>query len=447
MGKSRFHLKKYFQLRILLRKIFKDAEVLLPVIHNSAWLFLDKFLRLGLGVIIGAWVARYLGPAQYGELAFVIAYIAIFQAIANLGLDGIVVRDISQHKSRAHTLLGTTFVLRLGVGILCWVGAVLAMAWANGLHDLSVKLTILVGSILVLQAADTVDLWFQSQSQSKRTTIAKFSAYLVSNGIKVVLILIKAPIEAFAVVIALEGIIAAIGLSVAYKKFPCDNKWGEVRNLAFDLIKESWPFIIGGVSIMVYMRVDQIMIKEMLGVRQLGIYAAVLPLATLWQVIPVVLNLSLAPYIARKKIESEAAYWWALERIFKAYSFIGWLICIPTLLFGGWAIQLLYGADYQEGAMVLSIYVFTNLFINMGMAQGLWMLNERKPLISLFNTLVGAIVCIAGNYFIIPLFGISGVAFVAVLSQLSSTVLTNIIFSRRIFFMQINSLITPRLKF
>ncbi|BEI42145.1 hypothetical protein PHIN10_02940 [Polynucleobacter sp. HIN10] len=277
--------------------------------------------------------------------------------------------------------------------------------------------------------------------------IAKFLAYLVSNGVKVVLILIKAPIEAFAVVIVLEGIIAAIGLSVAYKKFPCEKKWEEVRSLGFKLIQESWPFIIGGISIMVYMRVDQIMIKEMLGARQLGIYAAVLPLATLWQVFPVILNLSLAPYVARKKAESEAAYWGALEGIFKLYSFIGWLACIVTLLFGGSVIQLLYGVDYQEGVIVLAIYVFTNLFINMGMAQVLWMLNEQKSLISLLNTLVGAIVCIAGNYFVIPLFGISGVAFVAVLSTLSSAVLTNLMFSRRIFFVQINSLITPRLKF
>jgi PST family polysaccharide transporter len=58
---------------------------------------LDRMMRLALGLLIGAWVARYLGPAQYGELVYVLAYIAIFQAIANLGLDDIVVRKIGNN--------------------------------------------------------------------------------------------------------------------------------------------------------------------------------------------------------------------------------------------------------------------------------------------------------------------------------------------------------------
>jgi PST family polysaccharide transporter len=82
----------------------------------------------------------------------------------------------------------------------------------------------------------------------------------------------------------------------------------------------------------------------------------------------------------------------------------------------------------------------------MGVAQGLWMLNERKPLISLANTLTGAVVCVVGNYLLIPHFGIAGVATVAVLAQLSSAVLTNLIFSRRIFVMQIRSLAWPIFK-
>jgi PST family polysaccharide transporter len=430
-----------------LQKRLQGRHTLLAILNNSGWLFLDKLLRLGLGVVVGAWVARYLGPSQFGELAYALAYIALFQAIANLGLDGITVRDLSQNKAEAHSLLGTVFALRLGVGVLCWLSAVIGMAWLNGPQDRSVVLTALVGSGLIFQAADTVDLWFQSQSQSRRTVFAKVTAYIISSGVKVALILIGAPLVAFAAVMVLEGLLAAVGLALAYKRFPCEQRWARATNIARKLLHESWPFILSGVSIMIYMRIDQIMIKEMLGTQQLGIYAAVLPLATLWQVIPVTLNASLAPFVARKKAESEAAYWLALQKIFKVYALLGWLVCIPTIVLGHWVVALLYGPQYHEGALVLSIYVLTNLFINMGMAQGLWMLNERKPLISLANTLTGAVVCVVGNYLLIPHFGIAGVAAVAVLAQLSSTVLTNLIFSRRIFVMQIRSLAWPIFKF
>ena len=414
---------------------------LLAVLQNSGWLLLDKMLRLALGFLVGAWVARYLGPAQYGELAYVLAYITFFQVVATLGLDGIVVRDIAQNRDEANTILGTAFALRLGVGVLCWMAAICTMAWLNGINDRSVVLTALAGGSLVFQAADTVDLWFQSQSQSRRTVLAKLTAYLVSSGVKVGLIMNGAPLVAFAAVMVLDGLTTAIGLAVAYQRFPCSLRWNRAASVTRRLLSESWPFILSGISIMVYMRIDQIMIKEMLGAKELGIYAAVLPLATLWQIIPMTLNASLAPFVARKKAESEAAYWHALQKIFKAYALLGWLVWIPTVVFADFAVSLLYGSQYQQGALVMSIYVFTNLFINMGVAQGLWMLNERRPIISVMNTFVGAFISVLGNWLVIPYFGISGVAGVAVFAMACSAILTNIFLSKEIFRLQILSLV------
>lgn len=426
-----------------LRRCLQGRLDLVTILQNSGWLFLDKVLRMGLGLVVGAWVARYLGPTQFGELAYVLAYIAFFQAVANLGLDGIVVREIAQNKGQAAAVLGTVFALRLGVGVICLFMAVVGMVWLNGLNDRSVTLTALAGGVLIFQAADTVDLWFQSQSQSRRTVLAKLTAYLVSNGVKVALILNSAPLTAFAAVMALDAITAAIGLALAYRRLPCANIWRQSIKTAKQLLRESWPFVFSGISIMVYMRIDQIMIKEMLGPEQLGIYAAALPLATFGQFVPMILNSSLAPFIARKKIEGDINYWNALRRIFKAYALWGWLVCIITVALAHSVIDILYGPQYRQGAVVLSIYVFTNLFINMGIAQNLWMLNERRGVIGLFNTLTGAAVCIVGNWLVIPVFGIEGVAAIAVLAQLFSTVLTNLIFSKRIFFMQIRALAWP----
>ena len=429
-----------------MRISFKTRPNHIAILKNSSWLFTDKLLRLGLGVLVGAWVARYLGPLEFGELAFALAYIALFQSIANLGLDGIAVRDITQNESEAHSLLGTVFILRLCAGFFCWLSAVVGVALLKGFFDQSVLLTALVGSSLVFQAADTVDLWFQSQSQSRLTLFAKLTTYIVSNGCRIALILVGAPLVAFASIIFLEGLLSATGLALVYKSFSCDQHWSHSKLVAKRLLHESWPFMLSGVSIVIYMRIDQIMIREMLGPQQLGIFAAVLPLATLWQVIPVILNVSLAPHIARKKEESEAAYWLALQKVFVLYALPGWLITIPTIVSANWIVAVLFGPQYSEGAKVLSIYVLTNLFINMGMAQSLWMLNEGKSTLTLVSTLTGVLVCLVGNYFAIPRYGITGVAVIAVLAQLSSAVLINIFFARRIFIMQVKSLAWPIFK-
>ena len=422
---------------------------LILAINNSGWLLFDKLVRMTLGLLVGAWVARYLGPAQYGELAYVLAYLAFFQAIALLGMDGIVVRDIVKDKECAGEILGSAFTLRIIAGSLCWVLAIIVMALMNGWQHNSVYITALAGSTLVFQVADTIDLWFQSQSQSKRTVLVKLIAYLISNGVKVILIINKAPLIAFAAVMALDAFTAAIGLIYAYQRFTCDQYWQPIRKRTFTLLKESWPFILSGLSIIIYMRIDQIMIKELLGEQSLGIYAAVLPLSMLWSFIPMTLSVSLAPLVARKKKEGQDAYINTLSAIFRGFAVLGWLICIPVALISPYIVEVLFGPAYQSASLVLSIIIFCNLFINMGIAQSLWILNEGKSKLSLYKTLIGALTCIVANFTLIPVYGIYGAAVSAVLAQSVSTILANILLCREIFYMQIKSLffIKHKMKF
>jgi PST family polysaccharide transporter len=140
------------------------------------------------------------------------------------------------------------------------------------------------------------------------------------------------------------------------------------------------------------------------------------------------------------------AYWQALGRIFQAFSLLGWLVCIPTLLLAHFIVSVLLGSEFRDGAAVLAIYVFTNLFINLGVAQGLWLLNERRPLLSLYKTLVGAVVCVLGNAALLPSLGIVGAAISAVMAQFASAVLSNVVFSRPILRLQLKSLMLPGLK-
>ncbi|MBS0860884.1 flippase [Providencia rettgeri] len=396
---------------------------------------------MGLGLLVSAWVARYLGPSQFGELAYVLAYLAFFQAISTLGMDGIIVRDIAKDKSSANKTLGTAFILRAMTGITCWFLAVCGMAYLNGWNDQSVYITAFAGATLVFQAADTVDLWFQSQSQNKRTVAVKLSAYIFANGIKVILILSKAPLLAFAAVVTLETFTIACGLFYAYKKYPCEQPWRKLKQQASVLLHESWPFMISGLSIVIYMRVDQLMIKYYLGDIELGIYAAILPLATLWQFIPMTLSVSLAPIVAQSKAKGDDDFYKTLSYIFRLFAALGWLICIPVALLSHFIVNLLFGSAYLPGANVLFIIIFTNLFINMGVAQSLWIINERKSKLSLYKTAMGAIVCVSANLILIPLYGIIGAAFSAVLAQSVSAIISNLLLSNKIFLMQIKSLL------
>src|ERR1051325_10626811 len=100
------------------------------IVGNTGWLLADRILRLGVGLFVGVWVARYLGPEQFGLYNYALAFAGLFGAFATLGLDSIVVRDIVSNPANKNEVLGTAFVLKLiggGGSLLMALGAIVLM--------------------------------------------------------------------------------------------------------------------------------------------------------------------------------------------------------------------------------------------------------------------------------------------------------------------------------
>ncbi len=413
------------------------------ILKNSIWIISDKILRLLIGLIIGAWVARYLGPKLFGTLSYVVSYITLFQAVASFGIDAIVVRDLTKQKNISGEIIASTFFLKLISGIVAWMCAIILMGINNGLNSELVILTTIVGSSIIFQSSECFDLWFQSQSNSKKTFVAKLVAYLFTNSLKIFFILNHAPLYTFAILITLEALLIGITLFLSFLKSPTDSKLVVSKKIVISLIKEGWPLMLSSLFVAVYMRIDQILIKSFIGEKKLGIYSAILPLSNIWQFIPISLGVSLAPFVTKAKNESEESYWKMLDKIFSAFSLLAWIVIIPTIIFSKFIINILYGDQYIEGALILSIYIFTNLFINLGVAQNLWLINDNKVLISLYKTLIAAIFSLLCNLFFIPRFGLIGAATIAVFSQSVSAIFSNVFFSKKILKLQLRSIFYP----
>lgn len=410
---------------------FEDA------LKNSGWLFLDKGIRAVLGLLVGAWIARYLGPSQFGELAYYLAIIAILQSVTTLGMDGVVVREIAKTPGMANSILGTALWMRLLAGIVCWILVLIGFAITNRADNQGLWILGIVGASLLFQSSDVIDLWFQGRSQNKRGVYAKLSAYLLGNAIKVALIYLGAELMAFAIVVAVEAVFVSIALYVSYRYYPCKDSWLKSWALARQLIAESWPYLLSVTSIMIYMRVDQIMIKEILGEYELGLYSAVLPFATVWNVMPMIICAVLMPYLSRTRVESKYDFDRYLMYLFRSF----WLISIGLVLLinlcSAFIIGTIYGSAYQEAIPVLNIYILTIIPIFLGVAQNIWIVNERKANMLLLQTAVGAAASITLNFIFIPLWGLEGAAIAAVLSQFISAVLINLVIAKKLFMMQL----------
>ena len=406
-------------------------------IHNSGWLLFDKLARIIIGLFVGAWVARYLGPNAYGEVAYALAYLAFFQVAVYLGLDGIIVRDISKYPTRSGEILGTALFMRMITGVISWAIAIVGLMLANGWHDQTVFLMLIAGSALVFQPADTIDLWFQSQSQSRRTVIAKLTSFFISNGVRVLLVTQNASVAWFVFVVAIDAMMSSLGLVAIYRLANFRLYWVWNFSVAKKLLRESWPYTLSSLSVMVYMRFDQILIKGMLGSKALGLYAVILPLSNVWNMIPIVICSSLAPIIARRKSESEDEYYKVLLFIFRSFLLVSLSLSVVIALLAIPIVNILYGESYVDSSSILAIHVFTNVPVFLGVAQGLWFTNEKRPGLMLRNTLIGGCVALIANYYFLPIMGVKGAAISAVLSFFTSGILLNFFGAREVFMMQL----------
>lgn len=424
----------------VLRLQLEGRHGLQAIVANTGWLFFDKALRITLGIVVGAWLARYLGPSRYGELAYVLAFVAIFQAIGKLGLDSIVVRDIARDPASAGEILGTTLSLRLAAGLFLWCAAIIIIALLQPGDTTALILTVILASTIVFQSTDTVDLWFQSQLQSRRTVFAKSLAYLGGNGLKVVLILLHAPLVFFASAWLLETVIASFALYIAYTKFRAHGEWRWQMQRAKLLMHEAWPYLLSSLGIMIYMRIDQIMLREMIGEKEVGIFSAAIIPSEAWYFIATTLLISVAPSISRRKKESQVAYLDSLKVFFSMMWLVSIIIAIVVSIFSSTIISLLYGDAYQSSAHVLATHIFAIIPVFLGVASNLWLTNEKRGDLAIKQTLLGAAVNITLNLYLIPLHGSVGAAISTVVSQWVSSVLVNAIFAWPLFKIQILSL-------
>ena len=395
---------------------------------NTLWMFSEQILRMIAGVLVGIWVARYLGPGQFGLFSYAVAFVSIFGTIAKLGLDGIVVRDLVHEPEKRDLYLGTAFWLKL-IGAILALGAV-AIATLFSHNDRTTNLYIfIVAAGMILQSFEVIDFYFQSKVLSKFVSICKITQLLLSSMLKLYFILTGAALFWFVLVSLVDQLMLAVTLAIAYRWQKIGGFYGRFDfTIAKRLLRDGWPLIFSGLVIAIYMRIDQIMIKEMLGQKEVGLFSAAVRLSEVWYFIPLIITNSLFPAIVSAKKAGEAVYY---ARLQKLYSFMAWMavaIALPMTFLSDRLVTLLYGEAYRAAGRVLMIHIWAGVFVFLGVASAKWFLSENLQKLAIVNSVVGAAANILLNYLLIPRYGIVGAAVATVVSQAIASYFMNLAF-------------------
>jgi len=403
-----------------IRRRIAHRPNLLKIVDNIGWLFFDKVLRMGVGVLVGVWIARYLGPEQFGLFSFATAFIGLFGAVAGLGLQSIVVRDIVRDPTCKEETLGTAAVLQLGGGVLAYGLILSTIFWLRPDDALAKWLVAILGSMMLFKASEVAMYWFESQVLSKYTVWVQNGSFLVFAAVKVALILGHAPLLAFAwATIAEAALVALLLLAMLGARGPSLVTLKVSFARAKVLLADSWPLLLSGLAIATYMKIDQIMLGLMLGDEAVGIYSAATRISEVWYFVPMMIVASVFPTILEAKKQSEALYQQRLQRLYDLMVWLSVAVALPITFLADPIVVLLYGPAYAEAGTVLAIHIWASIFVFLGVASGQWFIAENRQILSFQRTFLGALINVVLNCVCIPQFGVVGAAYATLMAQAS----------------------------
>lgn len=418
------------------------SETFKKYFKNTSWLFTEKILRILISFVVTVLVVRYLGPEQFGLLSYAISFYGLFSTISILGLENISIRELVKYPGRRDDILGSAFLLRLIGGIVTIILIALTLFISGEPTEISI-LILIISTSAIFQSFSVIDYYFRAEVKAKYSVYVMMASVLFTSSLKILLIILEAPLIYFAIVLSVEFFAMAAGFLLVYKhnKLKIIN-WNFRKETAMNLLKDSWPLILSGLVIAIYTKIDQVMIKNMLDSKELGYYAVAVRLSEAWYFIPIALTNSLFPAIVNAKKLSSKFYF---NRMQKLYDILAWMaitIAVPVSIFSGDIINIIFGNEFQSAAPVLTIYIWAGVAVFLGVASSQYLIAENFTKLSFFRTLIGMVFNVILNLVLIPKYGIIGAAYATLISY-SVAVFSIILFpkARKQFSMMMKSIL------
>jgi O-antigen/teichoic acid export membrane protein len=384
------------------------------VAKNTVVIILGRVISTLIGIATVIYLARYLGTGNFGIYSFIFAYLEFFSIIVDLGTSKILVKEFSRDQENKNLIFGNAIILRAALSLIAVFLAYLVIVFLN--YPLNTKFLVFIASFSFLLSFNGLySLVFQANLKMEYPVMADVLNNLIKVGVFLWLIFIKASLLWFivaSVFIHLPGLFFIVILSRRFVRpeFKLDfTVWRR-------LFTQSWPIALTAAFIMVYVRIDQLMLFQMKGADAVGNYAAVVRLTEIFNIIPSAFMTSafplLAAYFLVSKLKLEKAY----ELSFKYMSVLVMPIAVGICILSEPIIRLIYGEQFINAAPAFSILIWSEIFVFLGVVHVNVLIAVGLQKLDFIFTSTGAIVNVILNLLLIPRYGIVGASVATVIS-------------------------------
>ena len=396
----------------MIKRLFQSR-----VFKNASWLIVGKVVQMLLSLVVGVLSARYLGPSGYGLISYAQAYTAFFSAFCTLGINSVLVKELTDAPDKQGQTLGTSLLLRFASSLLSALMIVAIVGVAERDEPLTVAVVALSSIGLLFHIFETFNYYFQSKLRSKVTAIVTLVAYIVTSIYKIVLLVLGKNVLWFALATSIDYIVVAILLYAVYR-YGGGQRLSFSRKRAKEILKRSCHFILPALMVSIYGYTDKFMLKAMIDEEAISFYTVAVTVCGMWTFILSAVIDSFYPTIMEAYKTSREIFEKRCRRLYATVFYLAVFASGAICALAFWIIYILYGEAFLPAVTPLRIITWYTAFSFLGMARNAWVVCEEKQKYIKYIYLAAALTNILLNLLLIPPYGAAGAALASLLTQI-----------------------------
>lgn len=397
---------------------------------NIFWLLIEKGIRFMFGFLVSIWVVRYLGPEDYGIFSYSLAFTGIIGTFIGFGLENIIIRELVKNPDQRDELLSLAFLLYFISAFFAFLICLIVIYGLRSEDSQTMALVSILALSYLLKPFTVIGLYFESMVLGKIVVPYVIASLIISNSLKVYFIIEEGSLYFFAWITVIESLVHTLGLYYLYRKSNLSLTIDWKFNLKYtkQLLKDSFPLMLSSFMIIVYMKIDQIMLREMVSAEEVGLYSVAVVFTSIWFFVPMVITRSFFPKMIESEQRDIMLFEKQLQKLYNIMAFIGYGFCIPLTFLSDFIVVFLYGEQFADAGIMLSTLIWTGYLVSFGVVRTAYVYTMNLTTAHLIITIIGAIVNIVLNIVLIPMYQGFGAVLATLISQALTCFFSNFMF-------------------
>jgi len=387
------------------------------IAKNTIILLTANAISKVIGFFYVMYTARYLGTEGFGILSFALAFTGIFGVFTDMGLGTLMVREVAKEKSLVEKYLGNITIIKSILAISTFGIIVLLINFLN-YPEQTIKVVYLIALSVIFNSFSEMfysifrayeKMEYQSFGQILSSALMLSGALLAINqGFSII---------GFASIYFMVSVIILIYSFVLYilkfAKLKIEIDWDFWKQC----IKEAWPMGGMAICIMIYFRIDVVMLSLMKGDTAVGLYSAAYRLSEISTIIPSMFMASIFPIMSKYHKNYKSSFIKTYGKSVKYLFSLALPMALSITLLAKPIINLIYGNEFAGSVRALQILIWASAIMYATMVMGTTYVTANRQMVNFKLAIVAVILNIVLNLLLIPKYSYLGASAATVATE------------------------------